>query len=187
MKCVQCESEVQDGSEFCSQCGARQVRGGISEGETSQGRRPSIRGRVLAYNWKTNTGVISGEDSFRYQFDSNDWNSEQTPRIGAIVDFVASGDHAIEIYLATTANSTESKRLVAGLLGILLGVLGIHKFYLGYNLPGIIMLIAGTLGWILVVPGFVILVIGIVEGVIYITKSDEEFNAIHAEHKRPWF
>ena len=33
------------------------------------------------------------------------------------------------------------KKLVAGLLGILLGGLGIHKFYLGYQKEGLIMLL----------------------------------------------
>lgn len=36
-------------------------------------------------------------------------------------------------------------KLVAGLLGILLGSLGIHRFYLGYTKIGIIQIIASVL------------------------------------------
>ena len=37
-------------------------------------------------------------------------------------------------------NNEESKRIIAGILGILLGSLGVHKFVLGYTTQGIIML-----------------------------------------------
>ena len=35
------------------------------------------------------------------------------------------------------------KKIVAGILAILLGALGIHKFYLGYTKEGVIQLILG--------------------------------------------
>ncbi len=35
----------------------------------------------------------------------------------------------------------ENKKIAAGILAILIGVFGIHKFYLGYNKEGIIQLI----------------------------------------------
>ena len=73
------------------------------------------------------------------------------------------------------------KKIVAGILGILLGALGIHKFYLGYTKPGIIQLIIGvvTCG----AGGF----IGLIEGIIYLTKSDEEFVATYITGKKNWF
>ena len=76
---------------------------------------------------------------------------------------------------------TENKRMIAGVLGILLGTFGVHKFYLGYNKEGIIQLIAG-----LVTCGFVG-IIGFVEGIIYLTKSDEEFYNTYQVGKKPWF
>ena len=138
MECAQCESEIQDSATFCPQCGAQQERSEAVSENSSPERRPSVKGRVLDYDWKTNTGMISGEDGFRYQFGSSDWNSEQTPRVGATVDFVANDDKAVEVYLVTTRTvsaigGTDSKRLIAGILGILIGVWGIHKFVLGYN------------------------------------------------------
>jgi len=74
------------------------------------------------------------------------------------------------------------KKIVAGILAILLGALGIHKFYLGYNTAGIIMLVVGVLSC-----GTIMAVIGIIEGVIYLTKSDEEFVATYINGKKEWF
>ena len=191
MECAKCGSELVDGAVFCSRCGASRAQQDAVSGSSTR-RQRAIKGRILDYDWKTNSGVISGEDGFRYDFSSSDWNNDQAPRIGVTVEFIADADRAIEIYLlrnirSVSAGSIESKRFIAGLLGILLGLWGIHKFYLGYNQEGIIMLIAGTIGWILVLPGLVAFVVGVVEGVIYITKSDEEFDELYVEGRRPWF
>ena len=75
----------------------------------------------------------------------------------------------------------ENKKLVAGLLGILVGGLGIHKFVLGYTKEGIIQIIIT-----LFTCGFGSL-IGLIEGIIYLTKSDEEFMQTYQVNKRPWF
>jgi TM2 domain-containing membrane protein YozV len=71
------------------------------------------------------------------------------------------------------------KKVVAGIFGILLGGFGIHKFYLGYTKEGVIQLIIGFcgIGWI----------IGLIEGIIYLTKSDEEFIATYITGKKGWF
>jgi len=72
------------------------------------------------------------------------------------------------------------KKVPAGIFGILLGWLGIHKFYLGYTKEGVIQLILGLLCG---VGG----IIGLIEGIIYLTKTDEEFVATYITGKRPWF
>ena len=72
------------------------------------------------------------------------------------------------------------KKIPAGILAILLGGLGIHKFYLGYTKEGVIQLILGLACGI----GSVI---GIIEGIIYLTKSDEEFAATYVAGKKAWF
>jgi len=77
------------------------------------------------------------------------------------------------------------KKIVAGILGILLGSLGIHKFYLGYTTPGIIMLLVTVLTC--GVGASVMGIIGLVEGIIYLTKSDEEFVATYVTGKKEWF
>ncbi|WP_298474397.1 NINE protein [uncultured Maribacter sp.] len=75
----------------------------------------------------------------------------------------------------------ENKKVLAGLLAILIGSLGIHKFILGYTKEGIIQIIASvvTCGIAGIVP--------FIEGIIYLTKSDEEFYNTYQVGKKPWF
>jgi TM2 domain-containing membrane protein YozV len=90
--------------------------------------------------------------------------------------------------IATRSLGAE-KKIPAGICGILLGSLGIHKFILGYTQEGIIML-AVTVVLSLVSCGSLALVpfvFGIIEGIIYLTKSDAEFVKTYVENKRGWF
>ncbi len=77
------------------------------------------------------------------------------------------------------------KKLPAGILAILLGYLGIHKFYLGYTKEGLIMLLVSvlTLGF----GAFVMGIIGLVEGIIYLTKPDDQFAATYVSGRKGWF
>lgn len=77
------------------------------------------------------------------------------------------------------------KRLIAGLCGILLGSLGVHKFILGLSKQGLTMLLITifTFG----VGALVMGPIGLVEGIIYLTKSDAEFYQLYALDKKGWF
>jgi len=81
--------------------------------------------------------------------------------------------------------SRASNKIAAGICGILLGSLGIHKFILGYTGAGIIMLLITilTCG----IAGVVIHLIGLIEGVIYLTKSDAEFVRIYVDGRKEWF
>lgn len=83
------------------------------------------------------------------------------------------------------SGGSDKNKVLAGLLGILLGELGIHKFYLGYTKEGLIMLAVtilsfGLLSWI---PW----AIGIIEGITYLTKTDEEFRQTYVSGNKPWF
>ncbi|WP_324024203.1 TM2 domain-containing protein [Maribacter sp. BPC-D8] len=83
----------------------------------------------------------------------------------------------------------ENKKMLAGILAIVVGSLGIHKFILGYQKEGIIMLVitlvlgAVTCG----VGASAMWVVGIIEGIIYLTKSDEEFYNTYQVGRKPWF
>lgn len=85
-----------------------------------------------------------------------------------------------------TASKPKSK-VVAGLLAIFLGTLGVHKFYLGYTQAGIIMLLVSLLGAIILVGPLAMGVIALIEGILYLTKSDQDFYQIYIVGKRPWF
>lgn len=79
----------------------------------------------------------------------------------------------------------DNKKLAAGLCGILLGAFGVHKFILGYNTEGIIMLVVTflTCGFGAVITS----TIGLIEGIIYLVKTDQEFHQTYVAHKKPWF
>lgn len=74
----------------------------------------------------------------------------------------------------------ENKKIVAGILGILLGYLGIHKFILGYTKEGIIQILLNLLCGL---GGL----IGLIEGIIYLTKTDEDFYQTYQVGKKGWF
>ena len=80
-------------------------------------------------------------------------------------------------------------RAIAAVLAFFFGSLGIHKFYTGRIVPGVITLV------ITVVVGFLTLgaaaglmgLIGIIEAIIYILKSDAEFKAAYVDGNKGWF
>lgn len=75
----------------------------------------------------------------------------------------------------------ENKKIVAGVCAILIGGLGIHKFILGYTKEGIIQIIISF------VSCGILTLIPFIEGIIYLTKSDEDFYNTYQVGKRPWF
>ena len=75
----------------------------------------------------------------------------------------------------------ENKKVLAGILAILLIGLGVHKFILGYTKEGIIQII------ITLVSCGLAGIIPFVEGIIYLTKSDEEFYNTYQVGRKGWF
>ncbi len=75
----------------------------------------------------------------------------------------------------------ENKKMLAGILGIVLGGFGAHKFALGYTTEALIQLAATIFTCGLAAP------IGLIEGIIYLTKSDEEFYHTYQVNKKGWF
>jgi len=87
----------------------------------------------------------------------------------------------------------DNKKIMVGVLAILFGQLGVHKFILGYQKEGIIMLVATVIGYItmcFIIGSFIVMataIVGLIEGIIYLTKSDEEFYNTYQVGKKPWF
>ncbi len=88
----------------------------------------------------------------------------------------------------------ESKKMMAAITAIFLGHFGVHKFVLGYKKEGIILL-SVTLGlfffgfcifltWIFLP---IVFAFSMIEGIIYLTKSDEDFVNTYQLNKKPWF
>ncbi len=144
-----------------------------------------MRGKVLAFDETTGAGLISGDDGQRYEFTRAALqNGVRSVGHGAEVDFQLMDGRATSIYVVFATG--EKNRIVAAILALFLGHWGVHKFYLGKTNAGIIMLLAGTVGWILVIPALVNWVIAIIEFIIYLTKSDQQFYEDYVAGDRTW-
>ena len=83
----------------------------------------------------------------------------------------------------------KSKRTTTGILGIIFGFLGVHKFMLGYQTEGFILLGISVIGGIITCGVSIIVtdIIGIIEGIIILTKTPEEFKRLYLDKKTGWF
>ena len=171
-----------------------------------------MKGEILDFSVQTNAGVISGDDGNRYSFAGNNWQESSVPQRGQRVDFQPDADIAIGIYAelaevvplninpnpsGTSTPPQVKSKIAAGLLAIFLGGLGIHKFYLGYLGVGFLYLAlwlvalasaCTIIGLVVAIPlSLTIWVITLVEGIIYLTKSDEEFHQTYVVNQRLFF
>jgi len=78
-----------------------------------------------------------------------------------------------------------SNKIPAGICGVLLGSLGVHKFILGYTGAGLVMLLVTLLSCFTLSP--LMHLIGLIEGIIYLCKSDEEFVRVYVQGRKEWF
>jgi TM2 domain-containing membrane protein YozV len=70
-------------------------------------------------------------------------------------------------------------RTTCGIVAILVGGLGVHRFMMGDTTGGIIRIALSCCG----VGG----IIGLIEGIMYLTKTDEEFYQMYVVEKKAWF
>ncbi len=111
--------------------------------------------------------------------------------LGSIADFA--GDFAQAAPLAAPpqmagacySDPRASNKIPAGVCGILLGSLGVHKFILGYTGAGLVMLLVSVLTCFIAAP--LMSVIGLIEGIIYLTRADPDFVRTYVEGSKPWF
>ncbi|MDQ6990774.1 MAG: TM2 domain-containing protein [Mariprofundaceae bacterium] len=161
-----------------------------------------MKGIILGYYTEKGSGAISGDDDVRYKFTTDDFMGQESPVVGATVDFEVNDGKAKDIYPLTGASSSSAaseaptaseapgkkSKVVAGLLGIFLNGLGIHKFYLGHSGVGLIMLLSVIFGGLLLwIPTIIVSIIGFVEGILYLVKSDEEFERVYVQEGKAWF
>jgi TM2 domain-containing membrane protein YozV len=152
----------------------------------------TMRGRVLGFDAYTGQGVLSGDDGRRYAFNRNDLAAGVGGLIpGRAVDFVAAGDNAYAIYPIADgpgAGTGDKNKIIAAVLAFFLGGLGIHKFYLGKNTAGVVMLLTSLGGLILLgIPTLIIAIIAFIEMIIYLVKSEQEFYNDYVIGNRQWF
>lgn len=163
-----------------------------------------MQGNILDYSIQTNSGIIVTEDGTRFKFTGADWKESSHPARGTSVDFSTEEDRALDVYFAlkssgaiakpgsrATLNNTqqaEKSKVVAGVFALLLGSFGAHKFYLGYKGVGFAFLGIWLGGLILLgIPSLVIWIISLVEGIIYLCKTDQEFQETYVDSTKTWF
>ena len=118
---------------------------------------------------------------------------KELEKLQSEVNSLKNGNETVSVqpsqYSESSWDAIKSKRTTTGLLGIFFGFLGVHKFLLGYKTEGFILLGISVIGGIITC-GFSIIVtdiIGIIEGIIILTKNPEEFKRIYLDKKRGWF
>ena len=92
----------------------------------------------------------------------------------------------VQAHFATRPPGAD-KKVIAGVLALIpaTGCLGIHKFVLGYTGEGVAMLLITVLTC--GIGGAIMWVISLIEGLTYLTKSDEEFVQTYVRNKKGWF
>lgn len=101
---------------------------------------------------------------------SSGYQPMQSVNPGAITDWKAMG---------------ADKKVLVGILAIVVGAFGVHKFVLGYTTEGVIMLLVTVLTC--GIAAAITSIIGIVEGILYLTKSDEDFVRTYIQGRKGWF
>ena len=84
-----------------------------------------------------------------------------------------------QIYpVSEAAKAGKKDKLVAGLLAIVLGGLGIHYFYLGKTTAGVLTIV------ISLVSRGIWLVVMLIQGILMLTMSEEDFNSKYVDNDR---
>lgn len=144
-----------------------------------------MRGQVLGVDARTGAGMVAGDDGHRYTFGPADWAQRGEPAIGQTVDFEADDRRALNIFplpvvvspaaavpAVASTRKGERSRIVAALLAFFIGTLGIHRFYLGRNGSGVVMLLLSLSVFGLLVSG----PWALIDAVRYLLMSDHEFD-----------
>ncbi len=75
----------------------------------------------------------------------------------------------------TDTGQSGKNRIAFALFGIFLGCIGVHLFYIGKTSAGILNIVLSTIGCFLIFPPAIIHVLGIIQGVLALTMTQDEF------------
>ncbi len=146
-----------------------------------------LYGHIHSYDTYRGVGLIAPDDGTLLGFRVEDVNAPKAIAPGRRVSF-RMDDHVDYVYRVAVegAPRLERSRITATLLAMLGGVFGLQKFYLGYSSLGVaILLISVGFAWTAVAP-LATIGVGLIEGLIYLTMSDEKFERRYLVGRRYW-
>ena len=199
--CSGCGAQIEDGVAFCPDCGKKQEQTAAStEQASTTTEQTNTTAQANTTEQTTNaapeqaTGTAQGQ-SFA--------TGAQQPGNG----FAGNGQYNTQNQFGGQnqygnnmnggyagpqqggyAAPAKKDKLAAGLFGLFLGTFGIHKFYLGYTKEGLIMLLVSLIGGVITcgVATVAVEILALVEGIMYLTKSDEEFYQTYVVGHKGW-
>lgn len=187
MICPVCACPLSDGAALCPNCG---VPFASPPGTSPYDPRPASSAGQVA---KT-TGAVRGKGAWQAAKATAPTRGgkprqAQAPKATRVRKAPSASSPRRQPAQAASRPSSPVKQarknhVVAGVLALAFGSLGVHKFYLGYIGEGFIMLFVtvATLG----AGAFVMEMIGIIEGIIYLTRSDRDFYLTYEVNKKGW-
>ena len=193
MLCPNCAAPISDTAKFCSNCGTSVAFASSSPYSAASAQAEEASSPYQAQAAQAQAQTASQPQSEPTPFERGyqqgyAWASgEQAPQAEPVQQPYQQQTYQqpANPYAQTTAGIATKSKIAAGLLGIFLGSLGIHKFYLGYTTQGVIMLLVSlfTFG----IGASIMAIIGIIEGIIYLVKTDDEFYYTYELGSKPWF
>lgn len=110
-----------------------------------------MKGKILEYSICDSKGIISAEDSNRYEFSIADWKSNSVyPKNGMELDFVPNEKVASEIYpIGEESSNIQQANVVhqqtsgAAIASLVFGILGLLASWWSLGIPSIIAVITG--------------------------------------------
>lgn len=185
MFCRECGSQLPDGAKFCTNCGVPVQGGGAptseqgtvreQSGHTAAAAAQAYAGRQTVYQQPADQQPVYRQPAGQqtaYQRPADQQSFYQRP-VNSASGYYEPGTRSNDqgayqpAYSSADPSWPQRDKLAAGLLAILLGGIGVHKFYLGKIGLGILYILFCWTG----IPS----IIGLVEGILYLCSSDEDF------------
>ena len=205
--CPTCGNELRPGAAFCGGCGSSvaPIAGNAQSGMAATAAAPAQTQATTAYAAPAPLAGQAAAPAPEYA-PQQMCTVQQRPQYAAPSPYGAPGVAPAGTLTAMAAQGQlmswngrplsptfANRKVAAGILGILFGQFGVHKFVLGYVGSGIAMLaitlISIPLTFVLI--GFFGLgamgIIGLIEGIMYLTKTDDEFIQRYGLNHKGWF
>ena len=168
--CPNCGEPVRNADKFCQACGYKLTDEPVDVDVLRHTN--TVSSGNVQYQETEYTPVEAEERSPYEEYLSHTYDHQREQKADNYRQYQSSrnsyGYQRGEVEYFTDPSWPVRSRIAAGLFAILMGGLGVHKFYLNKIGEGILMLLFSWTG----IP----YLIGLIQGIIYLTQSDEEFS-----------